>query len=307
MIFQEFYGAYYNCIAKILTKAVHKPVSQKEIITIIEENAFSESSIAIQEAIRQQNWQLLLPDGTTPLQTSPSMPMTTLQKRWLKSILQDKRIQLFVQDAEAFLMQLEDVPPLFTNRDYRIFDQYSDGDNYDDETYIYNFRMILNAIKEQKPLKIVMHNRSGMQAPAYVMPKYLEYSEKDNKFRLFASDGKRGKVINLARILSCSLYNGGNMNFDHLNESRAISVVLELVNERNALERVLMHFAHFEKNVKQIDNERYQIELMYQKDDESELEIRILSFGPMVKVTAPESFRQNMIERLTRQQRLGVF
>ena len=35
------------------------------------------------------------------------------------------------------------------------------------------------------------------------MPEYLEYSEKDDKFRLVASGCRYGKTINLGRILSC--------------------------------------------------------------------------------------------------------
>ena len=44
---------------------------------------------------REERWQLILPDGTTPIKNKPSMPITLLQKQWLKAIGCDPRIKLF--------------------------------------------------------------------------------------------------------------------------------------------------------------------------------------------------------------------
>ncbi len=68
--------------------------------------------------------------------------------------------------------------------------------------------------------------------------------------------------------------------------------------QRNALERVLLHFAHFEKRAKKIDDERYSVMVNYDKEDETEMVIRVLSFGPMIKVTAPKHFVDLMKRRL---------
>ena len=46
--------------------------------------------------------------------------------------------------------------------------------------------------------------------------------------------------------------------------------------------------------------------LRYQRDDVSELVIRVLSFGPLVEVVEPESFRALIIEKLKRQKKLGL-
>ena len=52
MIFSEFYGAYYNTIAAILTEAVAHPVSEQEMKRIIQQYAFEESKVTIPDAIR---------------------------------------------------------------------------------------------------------------------------------------------------------------------------------------------------------------------------------------------------------------
>ena len=72
----------------------------------------------------------------------------------------------------------------------------------------------------------------------------------------------------------------------------------ELVDKRNALERVLLHFAHFEKEAVKIDEGKYLVKITYDKDDETELVIRILSFGPMIKVLSPQSFVDLIKQRL---------
>ncbi|EKC57976.1 hypothetical protein OBE_10249 [human gut metagenome] len=95
MIFSELYGAYYNTVAAILTEAIDHPLTDRCMNEIIKKYAFSESIWAIPDAIKEERWQLILPDGTTPIKNKPSMPITLLQKQWLKAIGGDPRIKLF--------------------------------------------------------------------------------------------------------------------------------------------------------------------------------------------------------------------
>jgi predicted DNA-binding transcriptional regulator YafY len=85
------------------------------------------------------------------------------------------------------------------------------------------------------------------------------------------------------------------------NKNRNRKLVFELTDTRNALERVLLHFAHFEKTVEKIDENKYLVKIKYDKDDETEMVIRILSFGPMIRVTAPSSFIKLIKQRLLAQ------
>lgn len=129
MIFSELYSAYYNTVAKILKTAVGHPLNKNELRMIIEENAFGESILNIEPALTDERWQLLSKDGSTKLENTPTMPLTALQKRWLKSVSLDPRIQLF----DVSFPDLSDVEPLFSRNDYCVFDRYSDGDPYEDE------------------------------------------------------------------------------------------------------------------------------------------------------------------------------
>ena len=298
MIFSELYGTYYNTVAQILTAAADHPFRKDELRSIIEKYAFGESILNIEPAIAEERWQLLNPDGSTALKHTPTLPLTLLEKRWLKAIFRDPRIRLFTDETDCF----PEVEPLFDLGDILIFDKYSDGDPYTDEGYIRKFRLAMDAVRNRYPLSIDTTNRKGSVTHTVLMPEYLEYSEKDDKFRLIGSGNRRAVTVNLGRIVHIEPYDKPyKPSFGKGSKRETLTVRFELVDSRNALERVLMHFAHFEKQAEKLDDERYRVTLTYDKDDETEMVIRILSFGPMVKVTAPQRFADLIKERLISQ------
>ena len=81
MIFSEINSTYYNTVSHILSEAVSSPVSMERIREIALKYGFAESVIPIESAIREQNWQLILPEGSTPLRHKPDIPLTELQLR----------------------------------------------------------------------------------------------------------------------------------------------------------------------------------------------------------------------------------
>lgn len=299
MMFSELYSSYYNAVACILKEAVKGPVSPDDIRRIAAEKAFGESPAEIEEALRREKWQLLKADGTTPLVQEPEMPLTLLQKRWLKSVSGDPRIRLFDISIPDY-----DVEPLFTQDDICVFDRNSDGDDYSDPSYIDRFRTIVSAMKQGAWLKIRMISGKGREIGATVFPEYLEYSEKDDRFRLITSGHGLIDTVVLSRLTECVPCSGGHPEYAVRKKKENRTAVFELTDERNALERVLLHFAHFEKQAEKLSERNYRVTLSYDPDDETEILIRLLSFGPMVRVTAPEELISQIRERLARQIRL---
>lgn len=295
MIFSEIYGAYYNAVAAVLREAVTHPVSDADIRRIVEKHAFGESILAIPSALKEERWKLLKPDGTAVIQNAPSMPLSLMQKRWLKAIARDPRIKLFGD----FDFDFPDVEPLFLPEDVIVFDQYADGDDYTNADYIANFRIILDAVRNGTPLYIKMRNKIGEIIARTIFPSHLEYSEKDDKFRLIGTGSGYGNTVNLGRIIHCEPC-GGKNKIRHAAKKDVCTrqVTFELTDQRNALERVLLHFAHFEKTAERIDESRYAVTVRYNLEDETEMVIRILSFGPMIRVTAPERFIKSIRQRL---------
>ena len=201
MLFSEIYGSYFNVVAAVLAEAAEGCLTEGCLTELVQEKAFAESVLTIPAALKSGDWPLLDKNLAPVLRHKPTMPLTTLQKRWLKALLLDPRIALFAPDAGG----LEDVEPLYTPETFVWFDQYADGDPYGDEGYVRCFRTVLQAVREKRRLKIRFHSRTGARHWITCIPYRLEYSAKDDKFRLLAADTRRDSVINLARVESCQL------------------------------------------------------------------------------------------------------
>ena len=296
MIFSELYSVYYNTVAKIIEMAFDSKVSEKDLQRCVMEEAFSESILTILPALKSGKWPLLDKDLSPALLHKPTMPLTNLEKRWLKAISEDPRVKLF----GVKFPDLDDVIPLFTREDYKIYDQYSDGDPFEDEKYIKHFKLMLSAIRSDLPVQITMVNRYGKEVVVRFYPKRFEYSLKDDKIRIIVT-GCKFKQFNLARVLNCDFYKGDGPWIEKQQIEQYKDLTLLITDKRNALERAMLHFAHFEKQAKRTDDNKYILHLKYYENDETEIVIRVLSFGPYVKVLEPQSFVNLIKERLISQ------
>ena len=302
MIFSELYSAYYNAVAAIISGILDGEHSEKELQKIVAERAFGESLLTIMPSLKNEKWQLVHSDMTTSLENKPTMPLTTLQKQWLKAISLDPRVKLF----GVKFPNLDEVEPLFTPKDYYVYDKYSDGDPFEDEEYIRQFKVILAAIRNDSQIKFEMVNRKGNTMFVRCRPVRLEYSEKDDKFRLITAGWRAVSTVNLAKIRSCVPYTGERQA---IGEEKAViydTITVKIRDERNAMERFMLHFAHFEKQAEKLDKKHYLVKIKYAHDDEPEMVIRILSFGPMIEVLESESFRKLVIEKLKNQLNCGL-
>lgn len=300
MLFSEVYGAYYNVLAALLEKAVSGSLTREEMYRIIQEKGFEESSLTIPESLETGTWPLIREDFTTPLAHSPTMPLTILQKRWLKSLLADPRIRLFAPPVEG----LEDVEPLYPEDAFVYFDRYSDGDPFQDPGYIKRFRCILSAIRHKRWLRVSFTGHNGIPHSWRCIPYKLEYSPKDDKFRLISANNREVLSINLARITDCFMLEPYTQEEYRPRTMKKRILVLEVKDERNALERAMLHFSHLNKETEKIGEDLYRLTLFYEKDDETELLIRVLSFGPVLKVVFPEDFIGKLRNRLEKQKQL---
>ena len=274
--FNEIYGTYFNVVSSILRQAQEKQLTKDSLELLVREQAFADSCLTIPKALQGGSWPLLQKDMTTPLRHAPAMPLTTLQRRWLKSLLTDKRIQLFDVDCSG----LENVEPLFSEEQFVYFDRYSDGDDYADPQYKQHFRLLLQAITEKRRVEISFISGKNESVRKEYLPLQLEYSAKDDKFRLKAVCERHLHYVNVGRIKSCKMLEQTEEEACMLLEPERCAVTVLLTDERNALERAMLHFSHF---------------------DETEMVIRILSFGPLLRVQEPAGFIELLRHRLRKQ------
>ena len=102
------------------------------------------------------------------------------------------------------------------------------------------------------------------------------------------------------------MYSGDTTLVSTPDEPEYETITLKVSEERNTLERSLMHFAHFEKRAEKVDD-HYLLHIKFNRDDEPEIVIRVLSFGPTVEVLGSENFKQLIINKLKSQKSCVLF
>lgn len=317
-MYNEIYGLYYFMLEKILSQAGEADITLKEINNIISQYGFSESSIYFTPDIISQDgvgYNLLKKTDfgySSILQSSPIKYMTNLQKRFIKSILSDKKICLFF-DADMLNElndALADTPTLFNVDDIVFRETAADSDNYSDPAYIDNFKKILHAIKSNRALIICFNNSRGERKTMKLMPYKLEYGIRDDKFRLcgisiYNERGNSYVKLNVARILSITMPNQSyNLDFEAYiaAKRKPEPIEIEVYDFRNGFERVFISLSNYER-ISSFNEEtgKCTIKLYYADDDEQELLIQLLSYGPAIKVLGPEDFKSKFIERVRKQ------
>ena len=298
LVFHEVYGAYYNALAKILAMAVRRDLTPAKLYGAVRDQAFGESGMYLPDRLLSGEWPFLTGDFGTFLKKEPAMPLSWLQKRWLRSLLDDPRIHLFLENDtyDRLSKQLKDVRPLYEEGTVCYFDRFLDGDDYRDPKYIDHFRTITSAIRQEKCLLVSYENRWGEDREMRVVPYSMEYSEREDKFRLYAEgleDEKWSEPLrlNISRINACEILEKEKGPVSKT-DPRKESVTIELVDDENTLERAMFHFSFLEKKTERLDNGRFRITLYFAKADETEILIRILSFGHHLNIVS-EGYARN--------------
>ncbi|MCR5214004.1 MAG: WYL domain-containing protein [Eubacterium sp.] len=319
-IFSENYGCYYNIIYKLLKD--YSDISQKDIKDVIDREGFGESMLFLLPRLSQDEWELF-----GEARPDPVIPLSDYQKSWLRTILEDKRIGLFLNDEEIKNLKIElgQIEPLFNPEDIYYTDIFLDGDKYEDKSYRQNFRIIADAIHNKEIIDIDYMPSLGKRMRHYFIPLRLEYSIKNDAIRLYGlEEGKNKKlyILNLAKISEVRL-SGRFVNEDDWPDFDKMimksyykePVTLLLKTERGTLERAMLHFASYKKNTFRYTemrddgfdgsrNEIYKCDIYYSLGNETELLINILSFGPTVKVIGNERFLKFLKDRLLKQKNM---
>lgn len=312
-LFSEINCAYFNVTEKILRR---KTVTISDIREIIGRNGFSETMLFLEPELIGKNSIGLLTehDGiyTSILKNELHIPLTEVQKRWLCAVLNDKKSSLFLdQEQKAELYELLGAEPLFDGGFIRFFDRFTDGDDFEDESYIRNFRNILRSIHENKLVRISFQTRKNTRVTHYFLPEKLEYSSKNDKFRVHVirynktQPVERG-IINLSQITSSELTDITAENRLYKTPSKK-EVTVKVSNERNAVNRFMMEFAELER-ISDFDDTTKEctVTMKYDAKDETEILIRILSFGPVVEVVGDDGLRKPVADRVRRQWELNL-
>ncbi len=316
-LFSEIYGCYYTVLARVLARAHGSSATRAEIEAIVEESGFADTAFHLLPKLISGEWPLLTEHGgrfrSVLSSAETRRPLSALEQAWLKALLADPRMRLFLDDAQ--LQALDSalpVAPLYQPDDFFTCDAAADGDSYWDDAYRELFRLILAAVKRRTPLRIAYVGGKGQAICGTYLPWRLNYSAKDDCFRLLAAacsqTRSRRVILNLSRIRHAQIAPEAPGLTAAVAEKcltetpRQASFLLRIFPERNALERTMLQFAAYQKETEyDAPSNSYLCRLHYDPTEETELLIRVLSFGPTVKVLEPATFAAQAKERILRQ------
>lgn len=312
--FSEIYGDYYRAVAAVLRKAAIAPLTEKEISQIVAQNAFGESALYITPALTGGRWPLLVEREGKYYPVTKNVlpePMTALQRGWLACLLEDERIAAFFDPEEIQQLRASlDCPPLYDGSALLTVDACSDHDPWDEEKYAAVLRTMIEAAKSCRSVRVGYTGARGQRVTGEFVPVRLEYSPKDDKIRARCVRLRKGEpqsrsVLNLARIdqveLTETVCQPGQVEQIFEKSVTNGTAVVEITDERNALERFMVQFSSYDKHTRLEENGIYTCTLSYDTADETELVIRLLSFGPMVRVISPAGLAAQLAERIARQ------
>ncbi|GEM_PF-2416704 len=335
MIFHEIYSVYYNAVTQVLQAAAGGKIVNRDLISKVSKQLkMSEDARELIEAGLETvpNTIIIKPfnffneDRTPRIAHCPEIPLTIIEKRWLKTILDNPRIQLFDISCEG----LEDVEPFYLPEDFVVFDREGDGDPWNDDNYVRHFRTILAAMQNKQNIHISWLSRESLVCEAVCRPDKFEYSELDDRMRLWADTNDSQIKITLARVQSCEISSEPlglsfppellkplptsgfrqqekerRSNLSNDDKKSPNRLVLEITNENNALERTLFHFSHFQKqDIVSLGENRYRLVMSIDYDDREELVNRVISFGPYLRVVEPQWLIAKVLERLQKQMQI---
>lgn len=307
-IFSEIYSTYYSITEKILGRG---EATLSDIREVIGEHGFSETMLFLEPKLIGSDGFGLLNEKKdvyrSILKKAPHIPLTALEKHWLCAVLCDRRSGLFLDAKQRDeLMKLLGDEPLFQGKFFNFFDRFSDGDDYGDESYIRHFCDILTSIHDRKLVKISFNTRKGNRITHYFLPERIEYSSKNDRFRIHAIRYRKNKpidtgIINMSHIIMTECTDITPVEA-YLHSELKREAVVRIRNERNAINRFMMEFAELER-VSEYDEDKNECEvrMKYKINDEAEILIRLLSFGPVVEVIGPEPLRESVKLRVKRQ------
>lgn len=316
-LFSEIYNCYYQIMKSILKNP--SPLTLAELRTGVSKTGYEESMLYLIPKLTSGEWNLMEHKKEVFLSKISEnfyVPLTALQKAYIKTILQDERIQLFLEETECSRLQnlFADVPVLWKPEDFYYYDRFSNKDDYANPDYRLHFRTLVSAISNSQYVDISYEARNNHRVHHHYLPCRLEYSIKNDKFRLLTvnrtdRNGTHVEILNLDRMKEVTLLPEFADRLPDINESIRSSyykepVRLRIHTERNALERTMLQFANYEKNTTKINDNTYECLIYYNEKMETELLIEVLSFGPMLEVLGNEHFLKQIRQRLYRQKRL---
>lgn len=229
------------------------------------------------------------------------VPLTTLEIRWLKTIVDDPKGKLFFSAGEIARLQKllsENAPDTAALPMDKVvfFDRFRfTKKNTRREAAV--FAAILEGIYDQRTVCLKYHtNRSGTRSGEF-KPIVLEFSKRNNRFQGFFQNCRNDAIyaLNISQIETAAEtetafdYAAAEAALARYRERNTTSVEIEFYNAKNIADRILTEFSPWKKRCSyDTETGKYTLTIYDQKPNALELVVRLLGYGADIRFTDQE-------------------
>jgi len=239
------------------------------------------------------------------------MPLSSIEMQWMNNILHHPLAKCFLtQDEIARLLERIPDNGLFDVNSPLLYDQFIDLDDIlSTDGHAIAVSTLLAAIRENKKVALTYVSQYNRKSTWYCYPSHLEYSKRDNCFRLYAlTEKKKVRVFNLERVQNVLIVDSGIakeeiaekiVEFERENERHLVVLFSE---RKNIPDKILTEFSPWKKSCIKAGKDKYRMSLVYDADDSREIVVRLLSYGADIFVADDDgTVRHELIKRLEKQ------
>lgn len=312
-MYHEIYGKYYQIIHNLLNS---KPQTEKEINDYIRSQGFDESFLYLNAQMLVDEYHLFVKkrDLFYPL-TNSKIPLflTNEQRSWLNTMLFDEKVKLFLSDERRNYYQKEFAGNvLYDDKTYQYLFQDVDKDEITPKMSNV-FRVVKNAIMQEMDINLTFISSKNYYTHKKVAPYKIEYSMQDQKMRLIAVEYRNGEPKRIIRIKLASIV-GYRMvervkkiDFKYYLQEEVLKepLIIEVYPILNGIERVFIELSNYKREAF-YDKERNLsiMKIYYEKVDEMDLVLKMLSFGKVVKILSDGFIKEEVLRRINKQKEL---
>ena len=319
--FNRLYSAYYKIALKTIKAINNKEIStQEELITFVssfsilngktpaKSNKYQSDFLdATADLFKIRNGKLYTPFMN--ITNDFMFPLTTPEISFLKTIINDENCKLIMGESYNLLKTELDKPefneiyPYFDKDKYAIFDQFVNGDKLfiEDKTYIYNFNLLLNAVKKNEPVYFEYIEDEILKTKISV-PERIEYSQKEDRFKVVLNS--KNRPLDIQNIRLCK-YTDKSLSPSKEKEILTCIVSIDIPESKKYIrDRLFREFSPFERDCEKIDESEHILYFKFEAGDYKEIAYRLLQFGPYVYCSEPGCVRERIKEKIDQQYEL---
>ena len=242
------------------------------------------------------------------------LPLTKIEVRWLLTVLDDSLSKVFLSENE--IQHIRDALSMAPFKTEKInldainyFDRYNIEERFMQgkkhivqkgrmtDKDISHIKKIYSAIEHKHKICVRFRIWNGDKRKTTCAPVRIEYSCRDDVFRVWyvQREKKQIRKINVPRIICVEELDGQDYDLEDetklldklFNETMTDIKVEFYQGKKNLPDRILTEFSLWKKEcVYDTSTKRYTMTLHYSTLDEKEIMIRLLSYGPYIKIVA---------------------